>query len=72
MFRILFFLSKKSQVLFIQMYLSSLTNVLYLYAYIYFFFTFSSWPFSLTDSIQPVALRVTRPLIALVMSFELN
>lgn len=26
---------------------------------------FSSWPFSLTDSIQPVALRVTRPLIAL-------
>ncbi|XP_008325735.1 lipid droplet-regulating VLDL assembly factor AUP1 [Cynoglossus semilaevis] len=26
---------------------------------------FSSWPFSLTDSIQPVALRVTRPFIAL-------
>ncbi|KAG7518812.1 ancient ubiquitous protein 1 [Solea senegalensis] len=26
---------------------------------------FSSWPFSLTDSIQPVALRVSRPLIAL-------
>ncbi|XP_054648750.1 lipid droplet-regulating VLDL assembly factor AUP1 isoform X1 [Dunckerocampus dactyliophorus] len=26
---------------------------------------FSSWPFSLTDSIQPVALRVARPLIAL-------
>ncbi|KAM9850243.1 LOW QUALITY PROTEIN: lipid droplet-regulating VLDL assembly factor AUP1 [Aulostomus maculatus] len=26
---------------------------------------FSSWPFTLTDSIQPVALRVTRPLIAL-------
>ncbi|XP_074530293.1 lipid droplet-regulating VLDL assembly factor AUP1 [Halichoeres trimaculatus] len=26
---------------------------------------FSSWPFSLTDSIQPVALRVTRPLITL-------
>ncbi|KAF7658234.1 hypothetical protein LDENG_00015820 [Lucifuga dentata] len=26
---------------------------------------FSSWPFSLTDSFQPVALRVTRPLIAL-------
>uniref|UniRef100_UPI003AAC9365 lipid droplet-regulating VLDL assembly factor AUP1 isoform X2 n=1 Tax=Centroberyx gerrardi TaxID=166262 RepID=UPI003AAC9365 len=26
---------------------------------------FSSWPFSLTDSIQPVALRVTRPLLAL-------
>ncbi|XP_029368339.1 lipid droplet-regulating VLDL assembly factor AUP1 isoform X1 [Echeneis naucrates] len=26
---------------------------------------FSSWPFSLTDSIQPVALRVTRPWIAL-------
>ncbi|CAJ1058352.1 lipid droplet-regulating VLDL assembly factor AUP1 [Xyrichtys novacula] len=26
---------------------------------------FSSWPFSLTDSIQPVALRVTRPLVAL-------
>ncbi|XP_060935283.1 lipid droplet-regulating VLDL assembly factor AUP1 [Limanda limanda] len=26
---------------------------------------FSSWPFSLTDSVQPVALRVTRPLIAL-------
>uniref|UniRef100_A0A7N9AT76 Lipid droplet-regulating VLDL assembly factor AUP1 n=1 Tax=Mastacembelus armatus TaxID=205130 RepID=A0A7N9AT76_9TELE len=25
---------------------------------------FSSWPFSLTDSVQPVALRVTRPLIA--------
>lgn len=35
------------------------------------FFPLSSWPFSLTDSIQPVALRVTRPLIALVMSFEL-
>ncbi|XP_057706027.1 lipid droplet-regulating VLDL assembly factor AUP1 isoform X1 [Corythoichthys intestinalis] len=26
---------------------------------------FCSWPFSLTDSIQPVALRVARPLIAL-------
>uniref|UniRef100_A0A3Q0R975 Lipid droplet-regulating VLDL assembly factor AUP1 n=1 Tax=Amphilophus citrinellus TaxID=61819 RepID=A0A3Q0R975_AMPCI len=26
---------------------------------------FSSWPFSLTESIQPVALRVTRPLISL-------
>lgn len=26
---------------------------------------FSSWPVSLTDSIQPVALRVTRPFIAL-------
>ncbi|CAL8268269.1 unnamed protein product [Boreogadus saida] len=26
---------------------------------------FSSWPFSLTDPIQPVALRVTRPLLAL-------
>ncbi|XP_076018927.1 lipid droplet-regulating VLDL assembly factor AUP1 [Genypterus blacodes] len=26
---------------------------------------FSSWPFSLMESIQPVALRVTRPLIAL-------
>ncbi|XP_034037737.1 ancient ubiquitous protein 1 [Thalassophryne amazonica] len=26
---------------------------------------FSSWPFSLTDSIQPVALRVTRPFVAL-------
>ncbi|XP_041847192.1 lipid droplet-regulating VLDL assembly factor AUP1 [Melanotaenia boesemani] len=26
---------------------------------------FSSWPFSLTDSIQPVALRVTRPLVSL-------
>jgi len=28
---------------------------------------FSSWPFSLTDCIQPVALRVKRPLIALSM-----
>ncbi|XP_067373932.1 lipid droplet-regulating VLDL assembly factor AUP1 isoform X2 [Channa argus] len=26
---------------------------------------FSSWPFTLTDSIQPVALRVSRPLVAL-------
>ncbi|XP_037531962.1 lipid droplet-regulating VLDL assembly factor AUP1 [Nematolebias whitei] len=26
---------------------------------------FSSWPFSLTESIQPVALRVTRPLLSL-------
>ncbi|KAJ3587399.1 hypothetical protein NHX12_010997 [Muraenolepis orangiensis] len=26
---------------------------------------FSSWPFSLTDPVQPVALRVTRPLLAL-------
>lgn len=26
---------------------------------------FSSWPFSLTESIQPVALRVSRPLISL-------
>uniref|UniRef100_A0A1A8G5G4 Lipid droplet-regulating VLDL assembly factor AUP1 n=2 Tax=Nothobranchius korthausae TaxID=1143690 RepID=A0A1A8G5G4_9TELE len=26
---------------------------------------FSSWPFSLTGSIQPVALRVTRPLLSL-------
>lgn len=26
---------------------------------------FNSWPFSLTESVQPVALRVTRPLIAL-------
>ncbi|XP_015238856.1 PREDICTED: ancient ubiquitous protein 1 [Cyprinodon variegatus] len=26
---------------------------------------FSSWPFSLTDSIQPLALRVSRPLISL-------
>ncbi|XP_077435047.1 lipid droplet-regulating VLDL assembly factor AUP1 [Vanacampus margaritifer] len=26
---------------------------------------FSSWPFSLTDSIQPVALRVARPMISL-------
>ncbi|KAK2849490.1 hypothetical protein Q5P01_009324 [Channa striata] len=26
---------------------------------------FNSWPFSLTDSIQPVALRVSRPLVAL-------
>ncbi|CAG5992875.1 unnamed protein product [Menidia menidia] len=26
---------------------------------------FSSWPFSLTESIQPVALRVTRPLVSL-------
>lgn len=34
-------------------------------------FPLSSWPFSLTDSIQPVALRVTRPLIALVKSFFL-
>lgn len=32
-------------------------------------FALSSWPFSLTDSIQPVALRVTRPFIALVKSF---
>lgn len=30
----------------------------------------SSWPFSLTDSIQPVALRVTRPLLSLVKSFK--
>ncbi|XP_055368252.1 lipid droplet-regulating VLDL assembly factor AUP1 isoform X2 [Betta splendens] len=28
-------------------------------------FVRSSWPFSLTDSIQPVALRVNRPLVAL-------
>lgn len=33
-------------------------------------FPLSSWPFSLTDSIQPVALRVTRPLISLVKSFK--
>ncbi|XP_014895982.1 lipid droplet-regulating VLDL assembly factor AUP1 [Poecilia latipinna] len=26
---------------------------------------FSSWPFTLTDSIQPVALRVSRPLLSL-------
>ncbi|XP_013865863.1 lipid droplet-regulating VLDL assembly factor AUP1 [Austrofundulus limnaeus] len=26
---------------------------------------FSSWPFSLTETIQPVALRVTRPLVSL-------
>uniref|UniRef100_A0A1A7Z196 Lipid droplet-regulating VLDL assembly factor AUP1 n=2 Tax=Iconisemion striatum TaxID=60296 RepID=A0A1A7Z196_9TELE len=26
---------------------------------------FSSWPFSLTESVQPVALRVTRPLLSL-------
>ncbi|XP_061581841.1 lipid droplet-regulating VLDL assembly factor AUP1 [Cololabis saira] len=26
---------------------------------------FSSWPFSLTESVQPVALRVTRPMISL-------
>ncbi|KAF6739343.1 Ancient ubiquitous protein 1 [Oryzias melastigma] len=26
---------------------------------------FSSWPFSLTESVQPVALRVTRPLVSL-------
>lgn len=30
--------------------------------------SFSSWPFSLTESVQPVALQVTRPLIALSTS----
>lgn len=31
----------------------------------------SSWPFSVSDSIQPVALLVKRPFIALVITFVL-
>ncbi|CAB1325332.1 unnamed protein product [Coregonus sp. 'balchen'] len=33
---------------------------------------FSSWPFSLTDSIQPVALQVKRPFLALLLATELG
>lgn len=51
---------EKSQILHVQHHLT----------YWVCLFPFSSWPFSLTDSIQPVALRVTRPLIALVKSFD--
>nr|XP_032645887.1 ancient ubiquitous protein 1 isoform X4 [Chelonoidis abingdonii] len=33
---------------------------------------FSSWPFSILDMIQPVALQVQRPLIAVLLAMELG